>query len=358
MSFISYKKALLLCPPKYSLKNVLNSILEKICGEVTCVNVMDYVQKFEISVNTQIFRLPDSVRSKWINYYQRKINTRFLQEFRHEEPDLVFVYNNEMLLPSTIQKMKKTATIVFFLADTPFFTPTNNYFLTLLTMGDLVLVPDSFWVQQMRTVGIRNSFYFIPGIDDSSYNDHPDHELLEKVQQREVLYCGMSYVNSWGFKKALFMSKFTQFDLVIYGDKHWKKWFHFFPDLEAVYHESGFIPTALLNAMFNKTKLMPVDGNPAILNGFHLRMFEALSAGVLPLIEYRKDIEERIFNGLDLKIPVIRTYDKSAEVAEQYLNDESLRLSTVSAMKDHILSNYNAEKNADRLLELLNKISR
>jgi hypothetical protein len=358
MNIKSYKKALLLCPPKYSLKNVFEDILRLMSDELVFVNVMEYVQKFEISINTQIFRLPDSVRSKWINYYQRKINTRFLQEFRREDPDLVFVYNNEMLLPSTIQKMKQTATVIFFLADTPFFTPTNNYFLTILTMGDLVLVPDSFWEQQMRTVGIRNSFYFIPGIDDSSYNNHPSQELMQKVQERDVLYCGLSYVNSWGFKKALFMSKFTQFDLVIYGDKHWKKWFHFFPDLKDVFHESGFIPTDLLNAMFNKTKLMPVDGNPAILNGFHIRMFEALGAGVLPLIEYRKDIEERVFNGLDVKIPIIRTYDEGATVAEHYLNNESLRLSTVSAMKDHVLSHYNAEKNAERILELLIRVKR
>jgi hypothetical protein len=356
MTAKSYKKALLLCPPKYSLRNVFKDILLNLSDEIVFVNVRDYVQKYEISFNTQVFRLPDVIRSKWINHYQKKINDRFLQEFLREDPDLVFIYNNEMLLPSTVQRIKQTATIIFFLADTPFFTPTNNYFLTILTMGHLVLVPDSFWVQQMRTVGISNSYYFIPGMDDSSYNTHPSQDLMTKVRETEILYCGMSYVNSWGYKKALFMSKFTPFNLEIYGDKHWKKWFGFFPDLELVYRESGFIPTDLLNAMYNKTKLMPVDGNPAILNGFHIRMFEALSAGVLPLIEFRQDIEESIFSGLNIEIPVVKTYDKAKEVAERYLNNEALRVSTVSALKDHVLSQYNSGKNANRILELLTKV--
>ena len=149
------------------------------------------------------------------------------------------------------------------------------------------------------------------------------------------------------------MSQFTGYNLEIYGDKHWKKWFPFFPELKKVFFESGYIPTPLLNAMFNKTKLMPVDGNPAILNGFHIRMFEALSAGVLPLVEYRKDVEESVFPELDIELPIIRSYKKAAELAERYLSDESLRLSVVSIMREHILSKYSSIHNAERLMELL-----
>jgi hypothetical protein len=205
----------------------------------------------------------------------------------------------------------------------------------------------------MQTIGIKNSYYFIPGLDLSSYNQYPSEGLLEKAGKRDVIYCGMSYVNSWGFKKAFLMSHFQGFNLEIYGDKHWKKWFPFFPELQKYYHESGFIPTPLLNAMFNKTKLMPVDGNPGVLNGGHLRMFEALGAGVLPLIEYRNDVEKIIFSGLDIKIPIIRSYKDATPLAEHYLSDESLRLASVIAMKEHILSQYSSEKNADRFLELL-----
>jgi hypothetical protein len=349
----TYNKTLLLCPSRYSLINIFKNILLEISDEVLEIDIRNYVKQYEIKLNTQMFRFPDLIRKKWISYYQQKINDKLWSDFCDHSPDVVFVYNNEMLLPSTVQKMKQTAKIIFFLGDSPFFTPTNDYFLTILVMGDLVLIPDSFWVQQMQNVGIKNSFYFIPGFDKSSYHMRPDKEVLQNAISSDILYCGSCYLNSWGYKKALFMSKFTKFDLHIYGNKNWEKWFEFFPDLESKYHQSGFIPAPILNAMFNKTKLMPVDGNPGILNGIHLRMFEALSAGVLPLVEYRKDVEESIFNGLDIEIPVIKTYDLAEEVAERYLMDESLRLSTVSSLRNHVLSQYSSEKNANRILSLL-----
>jgi hypothetical protein len=160
-------------------------------------------------------------------------------------------------------------------------------------------------------------------------------------------------LDSWGYKKALLMSKFIDFKFEIYGDKHWKKWFPFFPELVSVFHESGFLPTPILNAMYNKSKLMPVDGNPGILNGMHIRIFEALSAGILPLIEFRKDVEDLIFCGLDLEIPIIKSYNMASSLAERYLSDETLRLTYVSAMKEFVMSKYSSEKNADRILEFL-----
>jgi hypothetical protein len=354
----SYKKAFFLCPEKYSLYNTTKLILLKFCDEVEGINVMNHVNDFEIRINTQIFRLPYSIRNKWTYYYQNKINNAFLNQFRLHSPDLVFVYNNEMLLPETVAEMKKTARVVFFLGDSPYYTPTNDYFLALLNMADLVLVPDSFWMEQMRTIGIKNTYLFIPGLDETSYHQNPSHEISETISEKDILYCGMSYYNSWGYKKALLMSKFTDFNLEIHGNRAWHRWFQFFPELASVFHESGFIPTNLLNAMFNKTKLMPVDGNPAVLNGFHLRTFEALGAGVLPLIEYRKDVEEEIFTDIDIQLPIIRSYSDATAMAERYLSDEQLRSETVNLMKHLVLTKYSAERNAERLLEFLSHSNR
>jgi hypothetical protein len=349
----SYKKAFLLCSSKYSLYHTLESILLEFCDEVIGMNVLKHVRNIEISINTQMFRMPYSIRNKWTSYYQNKINAALMKEFRLQSPELVFIYNNEMLLPSSVAEIRKSAEVIFFLGDSPYYTPTNDYFLTLLNMGDMVLVPDSFWMQQMRALGIKNTFLFIPGIDENSYHQHPPQELTQALPETDILYCGMSYLNSWGYKKAMLMSKFTDFNLEIYGNRAWKRWFQFFPKLSSVFHESGFIQTPLLNAMFNKTKLMPVDGNPAILNGFHLRTFEALGAGVLPLIEQRKDVEDEIFTNIDIQLPIIRSYDDATQLAEKFLSDETLRVSTVGIMKKMVLNKYSTERNAERILEFL-----
>jgi hypothetical protein len=349
----SFKKAFFLCPEKYSLFNTIKLILSKFCDKVVCFNVLNNVNNFEISVNTQMYRLPYTIRNKWTLYYQKKINEGLLNHFNLHSPDLVFVYNNEMLLPVTVEKMKKSAKIIFFLGDSPYYTPTNDYFLALLNLANLVLVPDSFWMNQMRTIGIENTYLFIPGIDEVSYNRHPSVELTKSLPELDILYCGMSYLNSWGYKKALLMSKFTSFKLEILGNIAWKRWFQFFPELSSFFHESDFIATSQLNAIFNKIKLMPVDGNPAILNGLHLRTFEALGAGVLPLIEYRKDVEDEIFSGTDVELPLIRSYNSARFLADEFLSNEKLRIETVNAMRDLVLSKYSTERNAERILEFL-----
>ena len=55
------------------------------------------------------------------------------------------------------------------MGDSPFYTPQNNYYLTCLSHADLILSPDSFWNQQLNTIGLNRTMYFIPGPDRRSY---------------------------------------------------------------------------------------------------------------------------------------------------------------------------------------------
>ena len=83
-------------------------MLSRICDEVITLNYRDYVSKSEEKINTQIFRFPYSIKEKWQSYYQNRINNSFLIEFKKHNPEMVFVYNNEMLLPATLLHFKKT----------------------------------------------------------------------------------------------------------------------------------------------------------------------------------------------------------------------------------------------------------
>ena len=101
-----------------------------------------------------------------------------------------------------------------------------------------------------------------------------------------------------------------------------EKMVQLFPELKTAYTESDFIPREKLNRMFNMTKLIPVDGNPGILNGIHLRLFKALAAGALPLIEYRHDVDKLLFKDFAGELPVIKDYNNAADLASYYLKNE------------------------------------
>jgi glycosyltransferase involved in cell wall biosynthesis len=350
-----FEKALILCPKRYSIYNLLYSILIRLSSMTRGFDINESIGHDKLWLHAQMFRLPGKIRRRWESYFLRLANDSLLKEIREYQPDLVLVYNSEYLLPETCAAIRKRSKLVFYLGDSPFYTPHNNYFLTCLTYADLILSPDSFWTMQLNTLGLDRTQHFIPGIDESSYFRVDDTQIPDNIRSTEVLYVGACYLNSWGFKKAMLMSRFTGFDFSIYGNNAWKKWFEFFPELRPAYHETGYLDTKQVNLMFNRTKIVPVDGNPAILNGVHLRLMEALGSGALPLIEYRKDVDQLIFSGSGIDLPLMRSYDQAKENAAWWLEHEKERTGVVDAMRSFVLKEYSPEMNAGRLSERLGK---
>ncbi|MBE0674214.1 MAG: glycosyltransferase family 1 protein [Bacteroidales bacterium] len=350
-----FDRALLLCPEKYSFSNSFKEILAILAGEVRSYDLGTEISNTDLKINSQIFRLPYIARKRWESYFQEKANRMLISVIASFEPDIILVYNSSFLLPETCALMRKRASLVFFMGDSPFYTPQNNYYLACLPHADLILSPDSLWSQQLNTIGLSRTMYFLPGPDSNSYFKIENPVWSAEDIETEILYVGSSYLNSWGYKKALLMSRFTEFKFIIYGNSAWKRWFSFFPGLELVYRESGFITQEKINRMFNKTRLIPVDGNPGILNGVHLRLFEALSAGALPLIEYRNDLDNLLFRDFRGELPLIRDYSKAADLASHYLRNEAERSALVASMNDYLAREYSAAANAERLAEALNK---
>lgn len=348
------EKSLLLCPARISLNRILSSVLAGLSGEVASFDVCSSIGRKRLYVNTKMRRFSYSVRNRWDTYFLRLANEYILGEVSSRRPGLVMVYNSEFLLPETCATISKTAKLVFFLGDSPFYTPQNDYYLACLSHADLILVPDTFWMAQMNSMGIDKTLHFIPGIDETHYHRLAGEEAAGE-EVTDILYAGTSYKNSWGYRKAALMSRFSGFNTRIYGNDAWERWFPFFPELEPMFRRSGYIPSEKLNRMFNRTKIIPVDGNPSIINGAHLRLLEALAAGALPLIEYRKDVPDEIFDGSGISIPLVRSYNEAADVASYWLADDTARLETVEAMRSFLLEKYSAESNAGRIMKNLGR---
>lgn len=348
-----YERALLLSPAQYSLTNSLHDILAALAEDVQTTDIRSSISNTDLRIRSQMFRLPHSLRKRWENNFLARVNRLVMDMVDSYSPDLVMIYNSEYLLPETCSAVSKRSKLVFFMGDSPFYTPQNNYYLSCLTYADLVLSPDTLWAEQLNTMGLQRTLYFIPGVDEKSYFRIDKAESAREEKDPEILYVGSCYLNSWGYKKALLMNSFTGFSFRLYGNSAWRRWFPFFPALESHFTESGYIPQDRLNRMYNNTRIIPVDGNPGIINGVHLRMFEALAAGALPLIEYRKDIDNRLFSGFNGELPVIRDYNDVAQIASSYLADERGRAELVEAMSAFLKKEYSHTVNAARLAEAL-----
>lgn len=347
-------KVLLLFPPKYGFLEGIKLALSYKSTECCCLDYSTSLSSMEKQINTQMFRFPYKVRQRWEQYFFIKINNWYIHQFERMKPDLVFVYNNQMLLSETlIWLRKRKVKIAFFLGDNPLYTHTSPYNLAILEHADSIFVPDSFWLIQLKKTGLQNVEFLLPPMPVNLYHPFESLDQTESKQmETEVLYVGMNYNNSWGYKKSKFLSYFTSHDLKIYGNRAWKRWFVFFPELESHFIEkSGFIPMVQLNKMYNCTKIVPVDGNPGIMNGIHARIIESLAAGTMPLMEWNADINE-IFRGIT-DLPAVQDYREIPERLSYYLNDEDNRQKLVQKMRSIYNEKYNNKSVSDLIFNSL-----
>ncbi len=338
-------KVLLLVPKRYGFHQSFRETFEALGGEIHTIDYNHLVKGWQEKINTQMFRFPDKWRLRWESYYYKNINEFYIQEYNRIQPDVVFIYNNELLVPETLAHFKRRSKVGFFLGDCPYYTPTNRHFLPILYYADAIYTYDTFWIEQLTKVGLKNMHYLYPNTPEGSFYEKELPAATYQELKSDVLYVGMCYKTSWGFKKAKFLSCFADFDLQIHGDDSWPKWFAYFPELEKRYRpRNGHISVERLNDMYNATKIAPVDANPGLLNALHWRWVEALGAGALPVMEWQQNVVE-IFG--DAEVPAVKVFDEAREVTAFYLNNEDKRLEMVRWMQNLVKERHSIENNAN-----------
>lgn len=344
-------KALLFIPQIYSLAEMLYDGFLDNSWEA---KIIDYKSVMPHSLNRfyeKTSGLPKKLTKYWkVNYY-KLINKKYLEIFNAEKPDLVMIYNNQFVYPETIIQFKKKAKLVFFLGDNPLWSKTFDYNLTILKDADLVISPDSHWQFELTMLGIQN--VVCDHIGYSKKRFFPVEFVPEEIRKKyesDLLFIGRNYSGSSGYKRAMFLNSFTGMNLKVFGTKEWRQWLPYFPELNCHFvFMPGRISNEELNFAINCTKIYPIDQNAGIINGIHLRTFETIGSGALPLVEWRKDLDD-VFGGL---LPVIKNYSESKEIADYYLNSNASRIKTIDALRKHVEANYCPACYVKRLIERL-----
>lgn len=341
-------KCLLLAPTRYPF---IQSIVAGIKAAGIDLRTEDYQDFFSPRANSlfnNYTSLPKRLRNWWEEPYVRKANQRYLEIFREFQPDLVFVYNNQLLLPSTLEQFSKKSRIAFMLGDNPLYTPTSIYNLHILFQADYVISPDSMWRDQLSRLGVRNVVFECFGFNSELY--HPmviPGELMEKYRS-DFIYVGSASKTNWGYKRALFLDLFKGFDFRAYisGDGM-DRWFEFFPEVKKKIIPHDRFDAGFNNLVYNCSKIAPVEQVPSLFNGIHVRVFDVLGAGILPLCEESADME-RVFEGID--IPLIRDYREAPELAAWWLANEEKRKECVRLMRARAAEQYEPSKVVHRMI--------
>jgi len=345
------KKVLLLIPSMFTIADTLKQGFEQ--NDCKCMNydIGREITALQRKIHSHVGKLPFIIRKKWYSFFVDRINARQLEQFKAYEPDLVIVYNGMFLYPETVREMQKTAKVSFLLGDSPFYTPQNDFFLPSLMQVDYILCPDSYWEKQFRGMGHAGALYFQIATNPATH--YIKDVTAEEKQQwsSDLIFVGATYLTATGYKRARFLDQFSQLDIKIYTSKGFRRWYRYFPELEPrVVPVEKRISEADLNTMLNCCKIYPVDANPGLLNGIHLRIFDCIASGILPLAEYRKDVKT-IFGPVGL--PIIADYRKAAAQAEYYLQHENERNEIISALRKFTDKNFSPQIAVAKLLEAI-----
>lgn len=342
-------KIVLISLKAYTLTSLVVQGFESLGWSVIVIDPNDYSSRFQKRRTRLYSRLPVKYFGKALSKIQANLNSKYLEIIEKEKPELVIAYNDMQLLPETAIKIKETSKLVFYLGDSPYFVHKRSYNLPTFLQADYIFAPDTFWIEQLKVIGIKNIDYLLWGYSKKTNFITEITEDEKKQFANDVVYVGRNYHDTWGYKKALLFSKLTEFDLRIYGDSSWVKWFSYFPQLKnKVVLRKKPLTFNEVNCVYNCSKITVVDGNPGILNGIHLRVLESIGSGILPIVEYRKDIP-LIFGSI--KIPVINDYSEVADVVKYYLENENERKILSNSLLQYVNANYTPEIAAKYILQ-------
>jgi hypothetical protein len=333
----------------YSLKKSFLGGFRKLGNDAEVIDLNDYFSPKEQKKYALMSLLPKRYFRKHLYKLLGKINERYQAVIAEKEPDLVLVYNDQMMTKETAELITKKGKLCFYLGDNPFFLTNRDYYFDTLPFASHIFTPDTYWGKQLEISGFANSSFLLPGYDEDVYFPYePDAEELQKYKS-DLFFLGTPYKDIWGRKRASFLNHFADFDLKLYGPPSWRKQFGRFPKLESktVILDKP-VSFELQNTIANCNKLSPVDANPAVINGVPIRIIDSAASGCLPLAEYRKDILS-VFG--DVAPPIIESYTKIPGLVNYFLKHDNERIERVTKLREFIKKNFSARQAAEKIIE-------
>ena len=331
------KKALLIMPDMYTINDAVIDGLSKLQYRVKKIDYRKILRRNKLLAKAQT--VLTSGKDKFLKT-QKGVNKWYLKEYEKEKPDIVIIYNEELLLPSTLEVFSKRSKTIILLGDDPLnLNPPNKYNLAILFLADVVVCADSTWKRNLERIGLSNIIYDYIAYNPAAFLMKDDTDPIYASREGDLLFVGRSYSGSWGYKRCLFLDRFANLNIDIFGTgAHWPIWLDMFPNIKnRLILTPKKMPFNEMKELMHSYKIFPVDANPGIVSGLHLRVFECISAGILPLIEYTEDITI-VFE--DVPLPVVKNFDECEQLAKELLVDEAKRKSILLNARKHLNDRY------------------
>lgn len=345
------KIVLLFSYQSHSVYRIFKKTLEDQGHEVHWI-YQDYSRSKKDQALYKLNKFLPGGREAYLAKERSEQNDQVIRRIEALKPDLVMSYNDAGLYPDMVKKIKAISTFAMFLADNPFYSFYKKDFLSLVLLADHVFTPDTGCEEQLKMLGVKHAHYSNLGMNPDLFYRLEKTDDLPADLFHDILYLGSLHnLDSWALKRALMLESLSDMDLSAFGNKTWTRILDDHPELKAKFTIlSNPMSHDELNQRMNCCKIYPVDAHPGIMNGIHARVFDAISAGILPIAEYRSDMD-LVFNKVNL--PVFRSYEELRSLTREFLADDKRRDTLIKELYDYTLENYSSGVCIKRMLEVM-----
>lgn len=332
------------------LEKYFASALEINGHNVRFHNIHDLYPNSWRRLSSYSHRLPRKYDNALASKYISVVNQAILEKFKAERPSLIFIYNDCLITPETIEYFKRNdAKIITFLGDDPNYIQTGKKTFLLTTLySDAVIVPDTGWITGLKMLGIKKLIFSPIGTDPEIFHPVQPSETDLRDFSSAVLFVGTGYyLNAWGIKRAQMLSALSDLNFKLFGDKQWLDLLPYFPQLKR-----NFVNRTLAADEVNRasccSKIYPVVVNSGVINGVSTRIFDSIASGIFVLAEYKSDLDLLFPDG---EIESFIDRDDLRKKAEYFLANENEMKERTSKAREIILKKYTLNKLVGDILE-------
>jgi len=323
--------------------------------KVQYYNIHKFYPAYWGKLNIYSHRLPrkadNAIRKKFV----KLINDSLLSKYNSDKPSHIFIYNDCLVLPETLDHFKKNGTkIIVFLGDDPnYLYPAKKSFLLTVINADLIIIPDSGWNDGLKVLDIPDEkiFFTAVGTDESVFHPVTPSSAEINKYKADILFVGTGYfMNAWGIKRAAVLNELAGYDMKIFGDKLWYELFPYFPDLKKLFICEP-LSAMEVNTASNCCKIYPVTVNSGIINGVSTRVFDGMASGIFVLPEYKKDFDIFFPGG---EAVCFKTKKELKDKAAYFLKNENEMKEISAAARRIVLEKYTLKIIVKNILEKIN----
>lgn len=226
-------------------------------------------------------------RSKWLrNKSRRLFNSSIIEEFTTYCPNLVFIYNGDILEKETIRLFKQNSKVAIWMLDGAFLHPDS---VAIASEVDVYFCFEKSDVNKLTALGV-NAYFLPQGYDPEVY--YP--VRLPGDKDIDVLFVGAvyGYTERIRLLKLLIKELGNKYKIRIYGrykpfDKNPLKWL--FREKRDVFINKNISPEEV-NRLYNKAKVCINIHHAQSIEGANPKVFEICGAGAFQVVDYNNFI--------------------------------------------------------------------